>query len=290
MDRRTFLTTGAASAFALAAGCSSDTSSGGPPPSTTAATTSSDPPTSTAPSPTSPPVPATPAEILDRSHVPVVGFHQLREHRAEDSEYARTLITPPAVFWAQLEALGNGGYEAVTATALVDHMQRGTPLPEKPVLLCFDDGSATHRTVALPMLEQLGLPAIFFPMTVVLGKDDWLSPDQLREIDAAGMEVGAHSWDHQRMDRISDEEWARQITEPKATLEEILGHPVDMLAYPNGMWSPKALLHVLDAGYRAAFQLTEPSDPEWPLLTIRRVLPPPTWDGLTLLANLDAQF
>lgn len=287
MDRRTFLATSAAGALALVAGCSSEGTSSAAP-STTAATPPV-PPT-TAPTTTAALVPGTPSEMLERSQVPIVGFHQLREHTAEDSDYARTLITPPEVLRSQLTALRDAGYEAVTATAVVDHVQYGTPLAEKPVLLSFDDGSVTHHTVGLPLLQELGLPAIFFPMTVVLDKEDWLSSDQLREIDAAGMEVGAHSWDHERLDRISGEQWAEQVTEPKATLEEVLGHPVEMMAYPHGKWSPEALLHVLEADYRAAFQLAEPTDAEWPLLTIRRVLPPPSWDGPTLLANLDAQF
>lgn len=285
MRRRTLL---AAAGAALLGACSSPAAerTGAPrttrPPAATPSATAEPPPAST------PPTPGTAAEVLARSTVPVLCFHQLREFRADDGAYARTIITPPATFRAQLQALRDGGRTPIGAPELVDHLQFGAPLPDRPVLLTFDDGSVTHHSVALPVLREFGFPAAFFPMTVVLGKPDWLSADQLRELDGAGMTIGAHTWDHQRVDRLTGDQWAEQLDRPRAELGAILGHPVDLLAYPHGMWSPEALPRVAAAGYRAAFQLAEPQDPAAPLLTVRRIMPPPTWDGPTLLAQLDA--
>lgn len=279
------------------AGCSSGPAPGsaaaGPTPAPTSATSSSPSPSPT-PSPTpseaAPPTAGTAAEVLARSTVPVLCFHQIREFRADDSEYARRIITPPAVLTAQLQALRDGGYTPVTGTALVDHLELGTALPDRPVLITFDDGSVTHVTAALPVLQELGFPATFFPMTVVLDKPDWLSSGQVRELDAAGMTIGAHTWDHQRVDELTDGQWEEQLDDPAATLAGILGHPVDLIAYPHGAWNREALPHVADAGYRAAFQLSEDQDPDQPLLSIRRIMPPPTWDGATLLDHLESDF
>src|SRR3954471_18274681 len=183
------------------------------------------PTSSAAPSPSRAPTPGTPQEIMARSTVPVLCFHQLRDFRPNDSAYARTLITPEPAFRAQLAALNEGSYTPVTVDALVDHLQYGTELPTRPVLLTFDDGSATHYSVALPLLTDLGFPATFFPMTVVLNKPDWLSDDQLRDLDRAGMTIGAHTWNHQRVDRLAGDQWTTQLDQPKAQLAEILGHP-----------------------------------------------------------------
>ena len=172
----------------------------------------------------------------------------------------------------------------------IDHLQFGTALPPRPVLLTFDDGSATHHSVALPVLTGLGFPATFFPMTVVLNKSDWLSEDELRDLDRAGMTIGAHTWDHQRVDRLAGDQWRTQLDQPKARLAEVLGHPVDLLAYPFGVWSQQALAQVNATGYRAAFQLSDPQDTAQPLLTIRRIMPPPTWDGPTLQGHLESTF
>ena len=284
--RRDFLV--AATGIALA-GCTAS-ADGRSAAATTRAPSAAAPASGAAPSSTAPPTAGTAQEILPRSTVPVLCFHQLRDFRPDDSAYARTMITPPSVFTAQLQALRDGGCTPITTTALVDHLQFGADLPPQPVLLSFDDGSATHHSVALPVLSQFRFPAIFFPMTVVLNKPDWLSDEQLRELDRAGMNIGAHTWDHQRMDRLAADQWTTEVDQPKAQLAEILGHPVDLMAYPYGMWSQEALAHVSAAGYRPAFQLSDVQDPAQPLLTIRRIMPPPTWDGPTLLSNLQSDF
>lgn len=288
MRRRAFL---AGAGAALLAGCSRDRlDTGSATPTGRTVPTSSAAVSPSAPAPPPEPTPGTAVEILARSTIPVLCFHQLRDHRPDDSAYARSITTPPAVFAAQLQALRDGGWTSVTGPALVDHLEFGTPLPERAMLLTFDDGSATHHSVGLPVLQQFGFVGTFFPMTVVLDKPDWLSAAQLRDLVGAGMTIGSHTWDHQRLDRLPGDQWATQLAEPAATLADIIGAPVDLLAYPYGAWSPEALEHVATAGYRAAFQLADDQDPAAPLLTVRRIMPPPTWDGATLLAHLDDDF
>ncbi|MGY1710734.1 polysaccharide deacetylase family protein [Geodermatophilus sp. SYSU D00758] len=292
MRRRQFL---AAAAAVVLSGCSSGPTSfvrslrttTPPPPDPT---TASPPPPTTPPTTTPPPTPGTPAEILARSTVPVLCFHQLRDHRPEDGPTARSIVTPPSVLTAQFQALRDGGYTPVTGDALVDHLEYGAPLPARPVLLTFDDGWETDHSVALPELTRFGFPATFFPQTVVLDHPPFLSTEQLRALDRAGMTIGAHSYDHQRMDRLAGDQWRVQLDEPRAQLAGILGHPVDLLAYPYGVWTQEAVTRAVAAGYRAAFQLASAQDPVQPLMTIRRIMPPPTWDGLALIENLESAF
>jgi peptidoglycan/xylan/chitin deacetylase (PgdA/CDA1 family) len=243
----------------------------------------------TGPAPPTPPVatPGAPGEILQRSTVPSLCYHQIREHTAADSAGARSLICPPAVLERHLRALVTAGMQPITSSALVDHLELGAPLPARPVMISFDDASAGHFTHALPILQRLGMPATFFVMTVVLDKPNWLRRDQVRLLDRAGMTIGAHTWDHHRVTTYTGTDWVTQLDRPKAELEDIVGHRLDLFAYPYGAWNPAALPHVQQAGYRAAFQLTDqPPDPQQPLLTIRRVLTSSSWDTGTLLTRL----
>lgn len=290
MSRRAFL---AAAGLGVLAGCAAPIvgrnvgSAARPDPTSAPPTT---PATTPPPSPTEepPPTRGTAAEILARSSVPVLCFHQLREHTAADSEYAKSITTPPGIFAAQLRAVKDAGYEAISGAALADFLEFGEPaLPERPVLITFDDGSRTHYSVGLPTLQDLGWVGTFFPMTVVLNKKDWLTDDHLREMADAGMTIGAHTWDHQRLDKLPADQWELQAAEPRAELARITGQEVDLLAYPYGVWNQEALPRVVAAGYRAAFQLFDPQDAVEPLLTIRRLMPPPTWSGATLVSRLE---
>jgi len=227
--------------------------------------------------------------MLARATVPMLCYHRIREITADDGPVSRSLTCPPELLERHLRALTGAGLQPVPLPQVVDHVQFGTPLPDRPVVLSFDDSSVGHATNALPILQRLSMPATFFVMTVVLDKPDWLSRDQVRQLDGAGMTIGAHTWDHHPVTGYADADWAKQLQAPKAELEGIVGHAVDLFAYPYGAWGAPALPHVQAAGFRAACQLSDqPVDPQQPLFTLRRLLMSSDWDEAELLSRLPA--
>jgi peptidoglycan/xylan/chitin deacetylase (PgdA/CDA1 family) len=234
------------------------------------------------------PSPAGPGEIAKRATVPVLTWHQLRDYKSSDSASARAYIMPPAKFRAQLDALVEAGYHAISPDQYVALLKYGAKLPSRPVLLTFDDGVDDHLEVALPELRKHGFTATFFIMTVVLGKKDYLSKADVRALEAAGMTIGSHTWDHHRVDRYHGSDWKTQITEPAQDLAEIIGHPVKYFAYPFGVWDRSGFSHLEKAGFVAAFQLSsDPMDKKYPLLTLRRMIANPSWSRSALLRALD---
>jgi len=241
-------------------------------------------------SPEPTPAPGTDAAaIADRARVPVLCWHQIRRATGADGARDRTYIVSPKTLAAQLDALDRAGYHAVSGEALVGHVARGTPLPPKPVLLTFDDGSAGQYARALPLLRRHHFVATFFVMTVVLDKRGWLTSDQVRRLDRAGMTIAAHTYDHRSVPGYTGEDWDTQLTAPAAQLAGLVGHPVRLFAYPNGLWSREAFAHLDAAGYVAAFQLADQLDRRDPLWTLRRIIVP-EMPGRELLRQLRADF
>jgi peptidoglycan/xylan/chitin deacetylase (PgdA/CDA1 family) len=230
------------------------------------------------------------AAIAARANVPVLCYHQIRPLTASDAPADRTYIVPPKVLETQLAALRRAGFESVSAEDVAAHMAEGKPLPRKPVLITFDDASAGQYTRALPILRRNGFTATFFVMTVVLGKQGWLTRGQVRALDRAGMEIGAHTWDHRALPTYGADDWRVQLAEPKAQLEAIVGHPVDAFAYPFGEWDAASAGHVRDAGFAIAFQLSGEIDPATPMLTVRRVIAGPDVGARELLAMIRRDF
>jgi len=283
VDRRTVLTGALVGVAALATGCSQGRRQAEPtPPRTSPA--SAPPPTRTPAAPT----PPTAQQVLARATVPVLCYHQLRDWRPADGDDARRLLVcPPTVFRAQLDALAEDGWTTISPDQYLAHLTGGQPLPTKPVILSFDDAQETQATEALPQLVQRQMIGTFFAMTVVLDKPDWLSRDDLKRLHAAGMTVGAHTWDHQRVDRYGDPDWAVQLDQPRELLESVIGAPVEHFAYPFGAWHAAAFAHLTSAGYRTAFQLMDqPTDPTGPVLSLRRTLVDSTWTTAELLARV----
>jgi peptidoglycan/xylan/chitin deacetylase (PgdA/CDA1 family) len=234
--------------------------------------------------------PAGPRLIAARAHIPVLTYHQIRNRRPTDSPAARQLITPPALFAAQMDALAHAGYATVSGTRLVDHLLTGAPLPSKPLLVTFDDGSQGQYTNALPILRRHRFVATFFVMTVALDKPRWLSRAQVRRLDQLGMTIAAHSWDHQPVPGYHGADWRIQLRRPARELGRLVGHRVRLFAYPYGRWVRAAFPKLRQAGYVAGFQLAGPMDPTGPQWTIRRIQVAPTWSRATLLGRIAHSF
>lgn len=245
-------------------------------------------PDPTATTPEASPTQATAAEIVARATVPVLCYHQLRDWAPDDGEYARNLlICPPANFRAQLDALVENGWTTISADDYYNHLTLNASLPDKPILLSFDDSQGSQKTEAFPQLTARGMIATFFAMTVPLNKEGWLSGDDLREMDSAGMTIASHTWDHHRVDEYSGEDWQKQLVEPRETLEEILGKPVEHFAYPYGAWNDAALPEIQKAGYKSAYQLRDRTpSADMPLMTLERSLVDSRWTGPQLIEHL----
>jgi peptidoglycan/xylan/chitin deacetylase (PgdA/CDA1 family) len=117
--------------------------------------------------------------------------------------------------------------------------------------LTFDDGAASDYTEAFPALLELRLRATFFVVPTLVGTTGHVTWAQLREMVAAGMEVGSHSMTHPFLDRLDRAGIVREYGESRAILEDRLGLGVRSASLPRG-WEPPGLGAILtELGYRA---------------------------------------
>ena len=229
------------------------------------------------------------AAVSARAKIPVLCYHQIRTPTSADSATDRAYIVSPSVFAKQMDALDKAGYTTITGDQLFEHLLHGAKLPRKPVLLTFDDASAGQYTQAFPVLKRHGFKATFFIMTVVLGKEGWLTRGQVRALDKAGMTIGSHTWDHKAVPEYTGDDWQTEITAPTRDLQKLVGHRIRLFAYPFGLYDTKAIPHLLDAGLRAGFQLADRIDRRHPAWTIRRIIVPEL-SGKQLLRELRTSF
>jgi peptidoglycan/xylan/chitin deacetylase (PgdA/CDA1 family) len=154
-------------------------------------------------------------------------------------------------------------YTPLTVTQFVDAMktvQGG--LPERPVILTFDDGLADFYTNAFPVLQRHGFAAtIYIPTGFVGGTSRWpkagaarpmLDWSQLAEIRAGGIECGAHSHSHAQLDIVSRSMAHEQVVRCKQVLEDKLSQGIQTFAYPYGYYTSAVQEMVRTAGYTSA--------------------------------------
>lgn len=234
--------------------------------------------------------PATAQEILARQQVPVLCYHQVRDWRAADSKLAKTYIVETENFRNQIKMLADSGYHTILPDQLYDYLTKGTPLPEKPVMLTFDDTNLDQYTIAAPELEKYGFKGVFFVMTVSLGRPRYMSREQIKALSDAGHVIGSHTWDHHNVKKYQGTDWVTQVEKPAKELEKITGKPTTYFAYPFGLWNPEAIPELKARHTKAAFQLAEKRDTLDPLYTIRRIIASGYWTPKQLHSSIMRSF
>ena len=230
------------------------------------------------------------AAILARPQVPILCYHQIRDWTAKDSKNAKDYIIPVAQFKAQMKMLADSGYHTVLPDQLYAYLTTGAPLPPKPVMLTFDDTDLDQFTVARPTLDKYGYKAVYFIMTVSLGRPRYMSKAQVKQLADEGNVIGSHTWDHHNVKKYQGEDWVTQIEKPTKVLEEITGKKINYFAYPFGLWNPQAFPELKKRGFVAAFSLAEKRDQQDPLFTIRRIIASGYWSPKTLHNSMVQSF
>ena len=230
------------------------------------------------------------AAILARPQVPILCYHQIRDWRAKDSKNAKDYIIPIATFKAQMKMLADSGYHTVLPDQLYAYLTTGAKLPSKPVMLTFDDTDLDQFTIARPELEKYGYKAVYFVMTVSLGRPNYMTKPMVKQLSDEGNIIGSHTWDHHNVKKYQGQDWVTQIEKPTKTLEEITGKKINYFAYPFGLWNPQAFPELKKRGFVAAFSLAEKRDQQDPLFTIRRIIASGYWSPRTLHNNMVQSF
>jgi peptidoglycan/xylan/chitin deacetylase (PgdA/CDA1 family) len=230
------------------------------------------------------------AGVIARKPIPILCYHQIRDWRPTDSRTSKDYIMPIADFKDQMKALHDSGYHAVLPDQLYDYLVYGSPLPSKPMMLTYDDTDEDQWTIAKPEMDKYGFKGVFFIMTVSIGKNHYMSKEQIKALSDAGHVIGSHTWDHKNVKKYEAADYVTEIQKPTKLLEDITGKKIDYFAYPFGLWRPEAIPHLKEAGFRAAFQLYAPNDPKDPLYTIRRIIVAGGMSGKHTLEVMNKMF
>lgn len=217
------------------------------------------------------PGPAASATPLPPDFVPIVMYHETPGNLAE-----------------QLQFLTDHGYTSVDLDQVAAALAGGPRLPNKPVVITFDDGFASQWN-ALPLLEQYHMKATFYIIDGGAGSafhiganrkvpdpqggPDYLTWEQIRSLDRNPLfTVASHTANHLELARQSVETQRYEIIQGKRQLEQQLGHPVRHFAYPYGSYNQTSIQLVHEAGFATAVT-TEAGTDQMPgqQLTLHRI-------------------
>jgi peptidoglycan/xylan/chitin deacetylase (PgdA/CDA1 family) len=198
--------------------------------------------------------------------IPILMYHSIAD--ASSSAFRRFVVSPRD-FALHMDHLVENGYQAITMQQLMAVRSGQAQLPERPVVLTFDDAYADFHSDALQILLDRALTASLYVPTHYVGQSArWLrvcgeadrpivSWSGLEEIAGAGIEIGSHSHSHAQLDLITQEEAWDELSRSRGLLEDHLGLAVPGLAYPFGYWNRHVRGMLTKAGYSYACATAE---------------------------------
>ena len=201
---------------------------------------------------------ATALARVARRRAVILGYHGVARCARKDDPFLLSIA--PEKFRLQLEMMRDAGFRFVTVAELVRAAGGGSP-PPGLAAVSFDDAMRSTLTTALPILQELGIRAsLYVPTDWLGGTNPWISgpyaailnADELRELAAAGWELGGHTVTHPDLATLEYDGCVREIEGSCNALEEILGAPVETFAYPFGSYGPAAVAAARNAGLQAA--------------------------------------
>jgi peptidoglycan/xylan/chitin deacetylase (PgdA/CDA1 family) len=243
------------------------------------------------------------AAIMAKKQVPILCYHHIKDIPAVSKSSMGYEVTVRQ-FKEQMKALADSGYKTILPEDYYNYLVYGNPLPEKPVMITYDDTDEEQFSIAKPEMDKYGFKGVYFIMTISIGKPRYMSKEQIRQLSDEGHVIASHTWDHHRVDRyiVGDRmipdgkkqkkfnDWDVQLGNTKKKLEEITGKPVEYFAYPFGIWSAEGIPEIQKRGYKMAYQLSTKRDSLQPLYTARRIIVSPEWSAPGLLRVMNSSF
>ncbi|WP_037358230.1 polysaccharide deacetylase family protein [Selenomonas sp. oral taxon 892] len=189
-------------------------------------------------------------QIRTATGIPVLNYHQV------EPKDGNPLTLWPEQFEAQMEYLAAEGYTTITIDEMMDALENGTSLPEKSVIITFDDGYADNYEYAYPILKKYGFKAtIFLIYDFTNTYPNYLTWDQVAEMKASGLiHFESHTMTHANLAELTSvDELRHEIADSHDLLSEKLGYDMHYIAYPGGRVNEEIERITSAAGYRGGF-------------------------------------
>ena len=189
------------------------------------------------------------AQASGESDIPVLLYHRVGDTKGH-------MTVTPKRFATDLGNLKNMGFSTINLDLFRRYLaDPETPLPENPLMISFDDGYLDNFLNAYPILRDYGMTAAFYIITGMVGEEDRLTSDHIREMAANGMSIGSHTVSHRALGELETEEAAAELSLSRLYLEGLLQRPVNFVAYPKGSYNEFTAKLANESAYNGGFSV-----------------------------------
>lgn len=181
--------------------------------------------------------------------IPVLLYHGLYDAESNTKNYD----IRKDEFDRQLSYLHDNGFVSCVASNFKHCLSQSNLLSRQPILLTFDDGGISDYTIGFPLLKKYNFISTFFITTDWIGREGYLTWDQLQEMVDQGMSIQSHGKSHSFLSDLDNSHLSGELRESRNLLGSRLKQSIDFISIPGGFYSRRVLDAAKRTGYHGAF-------------------------------------
>lgn len=184
--------------------------------------------------------------VKAKTKIPILMYHSISNEPVENP-----MIVDKAKFNKEMKYLKDNRYNVITLDQLYEKYIKGTSIPEKSIVITFDDGYSDNYKNAYPILKKYNFKATIFVITSYIGKGKtFLNINELKQMQNKGIDIQSHTVRHKRLDRMTYKEQLYELKKSKQFLEKNLNKKVQFIAYPFGQCNKDTIKIARKTGYK----------------------------------------
>lgn len=199
---------------------------------------------------------------LWQDRVPILCYHRVVPSPLVNTRHG--ICVEAQDFKEQMKFLASKGYKTISLDILVDNLKGKTQLPQKPIIITFDDGYEDNYLYAFPILTEYNFTATIYLVSGHIGDtNQWdscigeepiklLSNLEIKEMANYGISFGAHTVTHPHLTKLSEDNAFHEIAQSKKDIEDIIGQEVTSFCYPYGEFNQQIKQTVIESGFKCA--------------------------------------
>lgn len=197
----------------------------------------------------------TPNPIINpkKIDVPILIYHYVEYVHDVRDTIRRSLDITPYIFEKQVATLQTSGYTFLTPSDINDILDNKKRLPERSVILSFDDGYGDFYTDVLPILQKYKVRAVAYIISGFIDHLNYMTSGQLRDVIKTGLvEIGCHTMHHVNLKYVASSLADKEIEGCRNDIEQNFGIKTVSFAYPDGGYNESLFPILAAAGFKNA--------------------------------------
>lgn len=186
-------------------------------------------------------------KLVNDIQIPVLNYHSIRDEAVNEVTLSTDMLRK------QLEYIHNEQYYTLSLDEFNNFILNKSPIPQKSILITFDDGYMDNYINAFPILKELKMHATIFCIASELDGSYYLSESAIKDMSNNGIDIASHTMNHKHLSQLNYSEQVNELKKSKSKLESIVSKNITTVAFPFGDYNNDTINAAMSCGYNIAF-------------------------------------